>query len=57
MLNNKKKEIKNKLTNSQYKLAISIFNEDIEFHNRFSEKTEEELCEVLVQAANLAIRF
>lgn len=57
MLDTKKKELKKQLTNSQYKLAISMFQEDIEFHNNFNLKTESELCEVLVQAANIAIRF
>lgn len=57
MLVNKKNEIKSKLTNSQFELAIKMFEQDIEFHNKFSKKTEEELCEVLVQAANIAIRF
>ena len=57
MFNDKIRELKSKLTKSQFKLAINMFNEDIEFHKPYRNLTEHQQCEILGQAATIAQRF
>ena len=51
------KEIKQSLTHSQFTLAMGMYTDDVRVHKGYRENTDEELCEVLVQAANIARRF
>lgn len=57
MIDKKIQEIKATLTHSQFKLAMSMYKEDVEFHKNYRNNSQQELCDILGQAANIAIRF
>lgn len=57
MLKNKMKNLKNKMTDEDFKLVLNIFNQDVEFHKKFKSYTERELCQLLGQASKVVERI
>ncbi|MDU1313905.1 hypothetical protein [Clostridium septicum] len=50
-------EIRQEFTQEKFNLSMDIFNEDVKFHDKYRSGTEEELCCVLRQSANLVKRL